>query len=145
MFELAKMIMGIIGLLLVVLPVMGGLMSSGSSMSLASSMSLGSSMSSGSSMMPGSSAAEGLTAGTSAAGYTQCQQEVVKGIGVGFFMGKMAALASQGYNITGYNAETDRFNAWIQQNFGNDSRLMMPKMQETDASMAGSIPVTPNN
>ena len=71
-------------------------------------------------MMAGTSAAEGMMAGTPAEGSTQCQQEVLRGIGIGFFMGKMAALASQGFNITGYNAEVDRFNAWIQQNFGND-------------------------
>ena len=86
-------------------------------------------------MMPLALAAEGLTAGTSAAGYTQCQQEVIKGIGIGFFMGKMATLAIQGYNVTGFNAEVDRFNAWIQQNFGNDTKLMMPKMQETNATV----------
>ena len=97
----------------------------------------------GGSMMPGGSMTG--TPSTSAEGSTQCQQEVLRGIGIGFFMGKMAALASQGFNITGYNAEVDRFNAWIQQKYGNDPSLLMPKMQETDAGMAGSIPVTPNN
>ena len=96
-------------------------------------------------MMAGTSAAEGLTAGTPSAGYTQSQEDVLNGIGYGFFMGKMAAFASLGYNITGYNTEVDRFNAWIQQKFGNDQRLMMPKMQETGAEIAGSEPVPPNN
>ncbi|MDD1752436.1 MAG: hypothetical protein LUQ38_05025 [Methanotrichaceae archaeon] len=61
--------------------------------------------------MASTSAAEDLTAGTPATGYTQCQQEVIRGIGIGFFMGRMATLASQGYNVTGFNAEVDRFNA----------------------------------
>ena len=106
-------------------------------------------------MMSGASAAEGLTGGISAAGYTQCQEEVLNGIGYGFFMGKMAAFAIQGINITGYNTEVDRFNAWIQQKYGNDPSLLMQKLPETytgmagspetAAGMTGSISVTPNN
>jgi len=44
------------------------------------------------------------------------------------------------YNITGFNVEADRFNAWIQKNLGNDPNHMVPKMQETDAGMSGYNP-----
>jgi len=108
---------------------------------------MGESMSPGGSMIPGGSmagtpTAGGLAAGTSGTGYTQCQQEVIQGIGLGFFMGRMATLASQGYNVTGFNAEVDRFNAWIQQNFGNDPNLLMPKMPLSGGS-AGIEAVSP--
>ncbi|MDD1752263.1 MAG: hypothetical protein LUQ38_04145 [Methanotrichaceae archaeon] len=132
-------------LVALVLPVMGESMSSGGSMMSGSPISSGSSVMPGGSMIGTPAAGVPAAASTSAATwYTQCQQEVIGGIGLGFFMGRMATLASQGYNVTGFNAEVDRFNAWIQQNFGNDPNLLMPKMQETAAGMAGSIPVTPN-
>ncbi len=39
-------------------------------------------------------------------------------------------MAQQGQNISGFNVEVDKYNAWIQQNFGNDQYLIMPKMPE---------------
>jgi len=49
--------------------------------------------------------------------------------------------AQQGYNISGFNAEVDNYNAWVQKNFGNNPNLMMAKMQETGYGMPGYIPV----
>jgi hypothetical protein len=43
----------------------------------------------------------------------------------------MSVLAKQGQNVSGFNAEVDRYNAWVQRNFGNDPNLMITKMQET--------------
>ena len=60
--------------------------------------------------------------------YTDWQQGAVQGLKIGFHMGEMYTLASQGVNITGFNSEVDNYNGWVQQNFGNDPALMMPKM-----------------
>jgi hypothetical protein len=63
-----------------------------------------------------------------AAGYNDWQQGAIQGLKIGFHMGEMYTQASQGVNITGFNAEVDKYNKWVQQNFGNDQALMMPKM-----------------
>jgi hypothetical protein len=89
--------------------------------------------------MSGSSAA-----GASATGYTSQQEEVIKGLEIGYKLGQMYALAKQGYNVSGFNAEVDKYNAWIQQNLGNDSNLMMPKIssiQESGNVMPRYFPV----
>jgi hypothetical protein len=57
-------------------------------------------------------------------------------------MGQMYALANQGQNISGFNAEVDKYNAWAQQNFGNASVLLMPKIQEPGYGMLGYVPQT---
>jgi hypothetical protein len=91
----------------------------------------GTGMSSGSGMPSsgtGSAASVGLPSGT---GYTPCQKDAIESLRIGFHMGQMSALANQGQNISGFNAEVDRYNAWVQQNFGNDPNLMIAKMQET--------------
>jgi hypothetical protein len=79
-------------------------------------------MASGSGM---SSSGTGLSSGT---GYTPWQEGAIEGLKIGFHMGQMYALAKQGYNISGFNAELDKYNAWIQKNFGDDPSLLMPKM-----------------
>jgi hypothetical protein len=65
---------------------------------------------------------------TMAAGYTPWQEGAIQGLKVGFQMGMMYSQAQQGYNISGYNAQVDAYNAWVQQNFGNDPALLMQKM-----------------
>jgi hypothetical protein len=50
---------------------------------------------------------------------------------IGLHMSQMYALAKPGQDISGYDAEVDKHNAWIRQNFGNDRNLMMAKMPET--------------
>ncbi len=120
----------------------GGSMMSGSSTSSGSSMSSGGPMMQGSPMMSGTPAAGGANAATSAAQYTPWQQGVLQGIGIGFVMGRMATMASQGYNVTGFNSEVDRFNSWIKQNIGNDPKLLMPKMPLSGGS-AGIEAVSP--
>ncbi|MCJ7445553.1 MAG: hypothetical protein MUO26_13705 [Methanotrichaceae archaeon] len=47
---------------------------------------------------------------------------------MGFHMGVMYNQAQQEYNISGYNAEVDIYNAWVQKNFGKDTYLLMQKM-----------------
>ncbi|MDD1753035.1 MAG: hypothetical protein LUQ38_08100 [Methanotrichaceae archaeon] len=83
----------------------------------------------------GSSISGSSAVGASAAGYTPCQMDAIESLKMGFEMGKMYALAQQGQNISDFNAEVDRYNAWAQQNFGNDSNLLMPKMQDTGYGM----------
>ena len=70
----------------------------------------------------------GSMVGSSAAGHTPCQEGSIESLKIGFKMGQMYALAQQGHNISGFNAEVDKYNEWIQQNFGNDQNLMMSKM-----------------
>ena len=70
----------------------------------------------------------GVYSAPAMAAYTPWQEGVIKGLGIGFNMGQMYALAKQGHNISSFNAEVDKYNAWVQQNFGNDQNLMMPKM-----------------
>jgi hypothetical protein len=60
--------------------------------------------------------------------YTDWQQGAMQGLKIGFHMGEMYTQASQGVNVTGFNSEVDKYNGWVQQNFGNDPALMMPKM-----------------
>jgi len=54
---------------------------------------------------------------------------------IGLKMGQMYALAQQGQNISGFNAEADRYNAWIQETLGDDPNLLMPKIQDSGYGM----------
>jgi hypothetical protein len=42
--------------------------------------------------------------------------------------GPNACPSRSGQNISGFNAEVDRYNAWVQQNFGDDANLLMSKI-----------------
>jgi hypothetical protein len=95
----------------------------------------------------GSSPSGSSAVGASAAGYTP-QQVAINGLGLSFKMGQMYALAQQGYNVSGFNAEVDKYNAWVQQNLGNDPNLMMSKMstvQESGNVMPRYFPVPRTN
>ena len=83
-------------------------------------------VSSGSAM---SSSGTGIS--SSGTGNTPWQEGAIEGLKIAFHMGQMSALANQGQNISGFNAEVDKYNAWIQQNLGNDPNLLMPKLQES--------------
>jgi len=109
-----------------------GLSSSGSGM-----VSSGSGMSSSGT---GSSSGVGLSSGT---GSTPWQEGAIEGLRIGFHLGQMYTQAQQGYNISGFNAEVDKYNAWVQQNFGNDPNLMMPKMPMPGYSNVPSISSKP--
>jgi hypothetical protein len=71
-----------------------------------------------------SSSAVGLPSGT---GNTSCQVDAIESLRIGFHMGQMYALANQGQNISGFNAEVDKYNAWVQKNFGDDVNSLMLK------------------
>ena len=76
-------------------------------------------------------------------GYSPWQKGAIEGLKIGFKMGQMSTLANQGYNISGFNAEVDKYNAWVQQNFGNDTNLMMPKLPVKSYSNISSISSKP--
>ena len=63
-----------------------------------------------------------------AAEYNDWQRGAADGLMYGFKMGQAYQNALNGINVTGFNAEVDRYNDWIRQNFGEDPRLMMSKM-----------------
>lgn len=63
-----------------------------------------------------------------ATGYTPWEEGTIEGLKLGFHMGMMYNQAQRGINVTGYNAEVDIYNAWIQKNFGYNATLMMQKM-----------------
>ncbi len=63
-----------------------------------------------------------------AAGYNDWQQGAADGLRYGFKMGQAYQNALNGINVTGFNAEVDRYNAWVRQNFGEDPYLMMSQM-----------------
>jgi hypothetical protein len=82
----------------------------------------------------GSSISGSSVAGASAARYTPCQEASIESLKIGFHLGQMYALAQQGHNISGFNAEVDRYNAWVQKNFGNDQNLTISKMPKLSYS-----------
>ena len=63
-----------------------------------------------------------------AAEYNDWQRGAADGLMYGFKMGQAYQNALNGVNVTGFNAEVDRYNDWIRQNFGEDPTLMMSKM-----------------
>jgi len=70
-----------------------------------------------------------LVVAASAAGqYTDWQQGAIQGLKIGFHMGQTYNDALKGYNVTGFNSEVDKYNAWVRQNFGEDANLIMQKM-----------------
>jgi len=64
----------------------------------------------------------------SGTGYTPCQKDAMESLRIGFHMGQMYALADQGQNISGFNDEVDKYNAWVKKNFGDDPSLLMQRM-----------------
>jgi hypothetical protein len=71
-----------------------------------------------------SSSGTGMSSGT---GNTPWQEGAIEGLKIGFHTGQMYALAQQGQNISGFNSEVDKYNAWVQKNFGDNAKLLMPK------------------
>jgi len=85
---------------------------------------VGLSLASGAGVSP-SGTGSASSAGT---GNTPWQEGAIEGLKIGFHMGQMYALANQGQNISGFNAEVDNYNAWVQKNFGNNMNLLMSKL-----------------
>jgi hypothetical protein len=56
------------------------------------------------------------------------QKGVADGLRIGFFMNQKYVDAKEGINITGYNTEVARYNAWIESIFGKDPSFLMSPM-----------------
>ncbi len=56
---------------------------------------------------------------------TDYQKGIAEGLKVGFFMHEKYTQALDGINVSGYNAEVDRYNTWIRSIFGNDPQFLM--------------------
>ncbi|MGB7545320.1 MAG: hypothetical protein WBL92_06940 [Methanothrix sp.] len=76
--------------------------------------------------------------------YNDWQQGAADGLRYGFKMGQAYQNALNGVNVTGFNAEVDRYNAWIQQNFGDDPYLMMSKMPINGIDLTGPVLIANN-
>jgi hypothetical protein len=70
-----------------------------------------------------------LLAGLACA-YTPEQQVTLDGMNLSFRLGIAYNKAVQGQNVAGYNELVDEYNAWIRQHFGEDTNLLMSKMNE---------------
>ncbi len=70
-----------------------------------------------------------------AAGYTDWQQGAIDGLKMGWNMREAYDQAMQGINVSGYNAEVDKYNAWVGDHFGNDANLFMQKMDSASANL----------
>lgn len=74
-----------------------------------------------------------LLAGLASA-YTPEQQAILDGLNISFQLGIAYDKAMQGQNVAEYNALVDKYNAWILQNFGEDTNLLKPKLNESTAA-----------
>jgi hypothetical protein len=72
-----------------------------------------------------------LLAGLASA-YTPEQQTTLDGMDLSYRLGMAYATAIQGQNVTEYNALVDEYNAWIQQNFGDDASLLKSQLNASD-------------
>lgn len=77
-----------------------------------------------------------------AAEYTDWQNGAAEGFKKGFEMGQAYQLALDGKDINAFNAKVEEYNAWVRANFGEDTNMLMQKM---DAPVDLSKPVITNN
>jgi len=83
-----------------------------------------------------------LLAGLSlASAYTSEQQATLEGMRLSFQLGAAYQGASQGQNVAEFNVLVDEYNAWIRQNFGEDSSLLMSKMNIATANSLNPVPM----
>jgi hypothetical protein len=70
-----------------------------------------------------------LLAGLASA-YTPEQQTMLDGMNLSFRLGVAYDKAIQGQNVVEYNALVDEYNTWIRPHFGEDTNLLMSRMNE---------------
>jgi hypothetical protein len=73
-----------------------------------------------------------------ASAYTPEQQTTLDGMNLSFNLGMAYEKASQGQNVTEYNALVDEYNAWILQHIGEDAGLLKSKLNETPSVITRS-------
>ncbi|RPH74972.1 hypothetical protein EHM76_02555 [bacterium] len=66
-----------------------------------------------------------------ASAYAPEQQTALDGMNLSFKLGIAYERASQGQNVTEFNALVDEYNAWILQHFGGEASLYKPRMNES--------------
>ncbi len=67
--------------------------------------------------------------------YTDWQQGATEGLSYGFKLGQAYQKAVNGLNIDDYNTLVDSYNAWVTENFGEGSPLLMQKMTGTSSDL----------
>ncbi|MCK9566769.1 MAG: hypothetical protein M0Q43_12055, partial [Methanothrix sp.] len=65
---------------------------------------------------------------TMAADYTDQQQSTISGLRLSYQIGQAYEKYLQGGDATTFNALVDQWNAWVQNNFGQDANLLMQKL-----------------
>jgi hypothetical protein len=63
-----------------------------------------------------------------AQGYTDWQQGAAEGLKIGFKIGQAYDQAKSGIDVAGFNAQVDVYNAWVREHFGEDTMLLMQKL-----------------
>lgn len=63
--------------------------------------------------------------------YTPEQQTTLDGMNLSYQLGIAFEKASNGQNVTEFNAFVETYNAWIREHFGEDANLFMSKINET--------------
>jgi hypothetical protein len=63
-----------------------------------------------------------------AADYTDQQQSTLSGLRLSYQIGQAYEKYLQGGDATTFNALVDQWNAWVQNNFGQDANLLMQKV-----------------
>ena len=70
-----------------------------------------------------------LAAVSLAAAYAPEQQTTVDGLRLSFQLGQAYEKAIQGQDVPAFNALVDQWNAWVSNNLGNDTSMLMAKMK----------------
>ena len=78
-----------------------------------------------------------LIAGLASA-YTPEQQVTVDGVRLSFQLGQAYDKAIQGKDVPAFNALVDQWNTWVVKNFGNDTDLLMAKLNEPPIAISPS-------
>jgi hypothetical protein len=62
--------------------------------------------------------------------YTPEQQVTMEGVRLSFQLGQAYEKAAQGQDVPAFNDLVDQWNTWVVKNFGNDTTLLMAKLNE---------------
>ncbi len=70
---------------------------------------------------------------------TDYQKGIAEGLKIGFFMNQKYVDAQDGINVTGYNQEVERYNAWIRSIFGNDPQFLMQPITSSTSDLSKPV------
>jgi hypothetical protein len=80
---------------------------------------------------------------SSASAYTSEQQTILEGMRLSFQIGAAYQKASQGQNVAQFNALVDEYNKFVGANFGEDSDLLMSKINIAAATSLNPVAIPP--